>query len=55
MADHNLVFWRCRNKEPHSSEFLCRLVLSGTKSSDFFKKMPMQFSGQVLGKEMRDW
>ena len=32
MADHNLVFWRCRNKEPHSSGFLCRVVLSGTKS-----------------------
>ena len=31
MADHDLVFWRCRNKEPHSSEFLCRVVLSGTK------------------------
>ena len=31
MADHDLVFWRCRNKEPHSSGFLCRVVLSGTK------------------------
>ena len=32
MADHDLVFWRCRNKEPHSSGFLCRVVLSGTKT-----------------------
>ena len=28
----SVVFWRCRNKEPHSSEFLCRVVLSGTKT-----------------------
>ena len=27
------MFWRCRNKEPHSSEFLCCVVLSGTKNS----------------------
>ena len=27
-----VVFWRCRNKEPHSSGFLCRVVLSGTKT-----------------------
>ena len=31
LADHDLVFWRCRKNEPHSSEFLCRVVLSGTK------------------------
>ena len=30
-----VVFWRCRNKEPHSSGFLCRVVLSGTKSNNF--------------------
>ena len=29
-----LVFWRCRNKEPHSSGFLCRVVLPGTKSDN---------------------
>ena len=31
--EHNQVFWRCRNKEPHFSGFLCRVVLSGMKSS----------------------
>ena len=33
MADNVMVFWHCRNKEPHSSGFLCRVVLSGTKIS----------------------
>ena len=30
IADHNLVFGRCRNKEPHSSGILlCRVVVVG--------------------------
>ena len=30
IADHDLVFGRCRNKEPHSSGILlCRVVVVG--------------------------
>ena len=36
IADHDLVFGRCRNKEPHSSGILlCRVVVVGYEKAFF--------------------
>ena len=39
IADHGLVFGRCRNKEPHSfGILLCRVVVVGYEKDSFLCK-----------------
>ena len=39
IADHDLVFGRCRNKEPHSSGILlCRVVVVGYENRRFLSR-----------------